>query len=223
MGEEKIQKGWRVWCVLKMDKELVVCMVGKLADPATSDHTHLENTAPFHYFRPMQFESQLQKTDAAIYYYNIIVPDDIVEHFTAKGVKRFICTLNDTERFHCALLHTGDGQRYIIINKALRKKLGLEIGTPVLASIEEDTSEFGMEMPEEFEELLKQDEEGNHYFRQLTPGKQRNLIHMVASVKSPNIKMRRAFVINNHLKIHKGKLDFKQLNVEMKEANQQGL
>jgi hypothetical protein len=171
----------------------------------------------------MQFESILQKTDAAIYYYNIIVPDEVVAHFTAKDVKRFICTLNNTERFHCALMHTGDGQRYIIINKDLRKKLGLEVGTPVLAKIEEDTSEFGMEMPEELGELLRQDDEGNAHFRALTPGKQRNLIHMVASVKSPNIKLRRAFVINNHLKMHNGKLDFKQLNVELKEANQMGL
>lgn len=168
----------------------------------------------------MQFESQLQKTDAAIYYYNLIVPDEVVAHFTAKGVKRFICTLNTTERFHCAMMHTGDGQRYVIINKELRKKLGLEIGTPVSAKLEEDTSEFGMEMPEELGELLRQDDEGDAHFRALTPGKQRNLIHMVASVKSPNIKLRRAFVINNHLKITKGKLDFKLLNAELKEANQ---
>lgn len=185
--------------------------------------THLENTIPFHYIRLMQFESQLQKTDAAIYYYNILVPDEVVAHFTTKDVKRFICTLNNTERFHCALLHTGDGQRYIIINKELRKKLGLDVGTPVLAKLEEDTSEFGMEMPEELGELLRQDDEGNAHFRALTPGKQRNLIHIVASVKSPHIKLRRAFVINNHLKIHNGKLDFKQLNVELKEANQMGL
>jgi uncharacterized protein YdeI (YjbR/CyaY-like superfamily) len=49
--------------------------------------------------------------------------------------------------------------------------------------IERDHSEFGHEVPEELQVLLDQDEEGNAFFRALTPGKQRSLIYLVSVIR----------------------------------------
>lgn len=76
-----------------------------------------------------------------------------------------------------------------------------------------------MEMPIELREVLDQDEHADTLFHKLTPGKMRNIIYAVASVKSSEIKIRRALVYAEHLKKNKGKIDFKELNQEMKEAN----
>ena len=76
-----------------------------------------------------------------------------------------------------------------------------------------------MEMPEEFEVALSMDPGADTYFHSLTPGKQRNLIYFVGQTKSSNIKARRAWVVCDHLNSHKGLIDFKDLNQEIKEAN----
>lgn len=39
-------------------------------------------------------------------------------------------------------------------------------------------------MPEELEELLHQDEEGNRLFHALTPGKQRTLLYYIGAPKT---------------------------------------
>jgi len=66
---------------------------------------------------------------------------------------------------------------------------------------------------------LDQDEEGNAFFRSLTPGKQRSLIYIVTTVKNPESRMKKSLAIIHHLKLAKGKLDFRQLNTWIKYYN----
>ena len=54
---------------------------------------------------------------------------------------------------------------YSSFKKNLRKKLGLNEDSPCNISLEQDQSEYGHEVPEEFEVLLDQDEEGQKIFR----------------------------------------------------------
>ena len=75
-----------------------------------------------------------------------------------------------------------------------------------------DESKYGIPMPEEFQELLYQDEEGNDLFHALTAGKQRSLLHIIGTVKSPDIRIRKGMIMLNHLRSNNGKLDFRQLN-----------
>jgi len=69
------------------------------------------------------------------------------------------------------------------------------------------------------EELLLQDEDGNKVFHRLTPGKQRSLLHIIAKPKSENIRIKKAVAILEYLKSVNGKLDFKELNLAIKNAN----
>ncbi|MEO5905525.1 MAG: YdeI/OmpD-associated family protein, partial [Saprospiraceae bacterium] len=89
-------------------------------------------------------------------------------------------------------------------------------GSKINVSLKKDESEYGLPFPEELKELLDQDKEGNRLFHALTPGKQRNMIYAVSQVKNTDLRIHRAMIILQHLKKNKGKIDFRELNREMR-------
>ncbi len=72
-------------------------------------------------------------------------------------------------------------------------------------------------MPKELEELLLIDEEGDYFFHQLTPGKQRTLLHIIGQPKRSDTRIKKAIVVVEYLKSARGKLDFKALNQAFKD------
>lgn len=167
----------------------------------------------------MQFTTILQKFDSPLWGFHIMVPDDMARSFVDAGSKRVVCTLNGTEEFQCALMPKGDGSWFVNINKSLRDKLKLKTGSPVEVNLSRDDSEYGLPMSEELAELLKLDDEGNRLFHALTPGKQRTLIYIAGSPKTSETRLKKSVVVIEHLKAHGGKIDFRRLQVDLKEAN----
>lgn len=162
------------------------------------------------------FTAVLEKFNSNLWGHHLSVPDAVAQVFVANNTKRVVCTLNETAEFQAALMPKGDGSWFININKTLRDKLGLKIGTPVRVALRKDESDYGLPMPEELAELLLQDEEGNQIFHALTAGKQRTLLYIVGSVKSPELRLNRAIVVVEHLKENSGKINFKQLYAQLK-------
>jgi hypothetical protein len=113
----------------------------------------------------------------------------------------------------------GNGLKGITLNKPFVKKNAFVLDQKLHLIIKEDTSKYGMPLSEEFSATLESDPEALNHFENLSPGKQRNLIYFADNVKSSNIRIRRALVVMEHLKMHGGKIDFKALSQEMKEAN----
>ncbi|MBI5915588.1 MAG: DUF1905 domain-containing protein [Bacteroidetes bacterium] len=167
----------------------------------------------------MQFTAFLENFNTALWSYHISVPVAIAAPFIEGTDRRVVCTLNGTTEFQCALMPKGDGHFFININKKIRDKLKLKLGSEVRVSLRKDDSQYGLPMPEEFAEILAQDETGNRLFHALTPGKQRNLLYYAGLPKTTETRIRRAVVFIEHLKSNAGKIDFKQLHEEMKEAN----
>lgn len=163
-----------------------------------------------------RFKAPIERFNSDLWHFHVKVDPEIVDHYKSQKVKRLIAHIGEIT-FHCALMPEGNGIYFININKEIRKQLKLEEGDVVEVKLEEDNSKYGMPISEEMEELLKQDEQGNHYFHQLTPGKQRNLIHMVNTMKTSNKRLEKALMIFNYLKEGEGKLDFKELNIYFKE------
>jgi hypothetical protein len=166
----------------------------------------------------LTFSAPLGKFDFNHWHYHIPVPDEISLQMMDEQHRRVLIWIKDSGPYHMALMKA-KACWYILVNQELRAKLDLEVDREITVRIERDHSEFGHEVPEEFQVLLDQDEEGNEYFRQLTPGKQRSLIYLVTTVKNPDSRMRKSLAILHHLKVAKGKLDFKQLNVWIKHYN----
>lgn len=168
----------------------------------------------------MKFTAKLSKFDSPLWGFHIEVPNEVAEHFIQDGKKRVICTLNDAETFQCALMPQKDGPYFINLNKKLREKFKLRIGSEVQAEIKKDESKYGLPLPEEMEELLAQDPEGERLFHELTPGRQRSLLYIVGKPKRSETRLKKAVVVIEHLKVNNGKIDYKRLNQDMKDANQ---
>ena len=167
----------------------------------------------------MQFEGTVEKFEAGTWSYHIPVPPEIALSLLKNpDGRRIICSIDHFEPFHCALQHDGLGGHVIYLNKQLVTKYNFKLKQRVGVLLKHDSSKYGMEVPVEFEELLRQDAEGSRLFHELTPGMQRSLIHFVARVKSSDILLRRSMVVLEHLKKH-SKVDGELLMEEMKEAN----
>ena len=85
-----------------------------------------------------------------------------------------------------------------MLNKGIVKQLKINTGDVVKLEIVRDTSEYGMPICEEFEAVIFRDEVVFNYFQALTPGKQRNLIHLVNKIKNPDIKINMSMTIAKH-------------------------
>lgn len=163
-----------------------------------------------------QFNSVIEKFNSRLWTYHLKVPGSIAAVFKENNAGRVVCTLNGDATFQCAIMPWSGGIFFININKKLRDKLGLTIGSPVQVELRKDESQYGLPMPEELEEMLNQDEQGNAVFQTLTPGKKRTLLHFIGSVKNPELRLHRAVLVVEHLKENKGKIDYKYLYANLK-------
>lgn len=166
----------------------------------------------------ISFEEKLGKFDFNHWHFHIPVPDAIAEKMMDETHRRVLIWIKDSGPYHMALMKAKECW-YVLVNQELRKKLNLDEERVFPVKIDRDQSEFGHDVPDEFQVLLDQDEAGNDYFRALTPGKQRSLIYIVTTVKNSESRMRKSLAILHHLKLAKGKLDFKQLNEWIKHYN----
>ena len=167
----------------------------------------------------MEFTAKLENFNTRLWSYHIKVPKPIAAHFLEMGDKRVVCRLNDTMEFQCAIMPAGEGVYFININKKIRDQLKLKEESKLVVHLEKDNSEYGLPFPEELKELLDQDKEGNKLFHALPPGKQRNLIYAVGQVKNSDLRIHRAMVVIGHLKKNSGKINFRQLNQELRPSS----
>ena len=165
------------------------------------------------------FKSRLFKKEGNVWDVAIYVPKKYAELFIDKKDKRVLCTINGDFTFHAGLMPQGNGDSFINTNSEIRKKLKLEVDDTVEVTLEKDTSEYGMPLPNELKTAWEMDEHAHHLFHQLTMGKQRNLIHLVGKLKSSEKRIEKSLVILEYLKSVNGKLDFKELNQAFKDAN----
>lgn len=165
----------------------------------------------------MNFSSVVEQSTNKLWACHFEVPPALAAQLMADGNQRVICTLGN-QTWQCALQPYAKGRRVIMVNKKLKELLGLHYGDTIEAHLEKDESEYGLPVPEEFAALLDQDPDGNRLFHALTDGKKRTLLYILAKPKSSDLRIRTALAVVNHLKINKGKIDYKQLGEELKVA-----
>jgi hypothetical protein len=146
----------------------------------------------------MTKEYQLEKFDSGMHFF--MLDNETVAKLTKNGNKRAICTLNETENFHCAIMPKKEGGHFINIGLTICKKLKIKEGSTVTASFKIDKTYYQFEMPEELQEVLNSDLEAKKIFHSLTEGNQRGLIYIVGQVKSTDRKIERALKIAEQIK-----------------------
>lgn len=166
----------------------------------------------------ISFLSTLEDFHTNLWRFHLPVPEDIAAKFIEGDNRRVRVHLEGIPVFPAALMKTKE-YWFILLNKPNREKLKIAEGEKITMTLEKDLSEYGHEMPEEFQVLLDQDEVGSRYFYALTKGKQRGLIYIVTKVKNTNSRLNKSLAIIEHLKDLKGKLDYKLLNEKIKYYN----
>jgi len=136
--------------------------------------------------------------------------------FEDKKSRRVVCTLNGAHSFQCALLPWTEGGFCIVVNKKIRDKLGIGDGSKVKVELAKDESKYGLPMPKELKEVLRQDREGNKLFHALTAGKQRTLLYYIGKQKDVDRRIEMSLIFVEHLKSNDGKIIFPKLSDELK-------
>lgn len=161
-----------------------------------------------------KIKSRLRRYGSGWYFLDI--PRKIGKRFeTDPKTRRVVCTLNNKHTFQCALM-PNKGEFVISINKPIREKLGIGDGDTVDVELVADTSKYGLPMPAELAEVLRQDRDGDKLFHALTPGKQRSLLYLVNIAKGIDRRIHTALIILEHLKDNDGKVIGDKLYEELK-------
>ena len=167
----------------------------------------------------VEFVSELFLMSSTVWSVGVEIPPHVSVKYSGLAEKRVVCTLNEGVTYQCALMPYGDGRYFVNVNAEIQKKLNLKVGETVNVSIEPDTSKYGLPMPEELQAIFDMDADGNRIFHDLTPGKQRTLLHLIGKPKSTEIRIKKAIAVVDYLKEVNGKLDFKELNEAIKRGN----
>jgi hypothetical protein len=164
--------------------------------------------------KTVAFKTELVKSTTGSGWHFLLVTKDIVDKFGFPDkFRRVVCTINDGEAFQCALMPWGE-LFYIIVNQ--KKRVGLTAGDIVSVLLEKDESKYGLPMPEEFEEVLKQDAAGDRLFHGLTAGKQRSILYLLSRSKDIDVRIHQSLLIVEHLKENEGKIIGDALYEELK-------
>jgi hypothetical protein len=171
----------------------------------------------------VKIKTRLEITDSQPPWYILRVPKTKVASFGFKGnLRRVVCTLNGSETFNCSLFPS-KGDYFLTVNKKLRDKFDLAIGDQVTVELRKDESQFGMPMPDEFAEVLRQDPDGEKLFNALSPGNQRLMLKLIDAVKDVDKRIARALVGVEELKRSNGKFDWRSQELAMKAATSPGI
>lgn len=164
--------------------------------------------------KTVKLTSILRKSKTGWYFLD--VSPQIAKRFeTDPKTRRVICTLNGSHTMQCAL-SPNKGLYSIGVNKPIREKLDLNEGDEVSIQLEPDTSKYCAPIPEDFEEILRQDPEGDRLFHTLTGGMQRSLLYMIGAVKNIDRRIHLGLIVLEHLKENNGKVIGERLAEEIK-------
>ncbi len=159
----------------------------------------------------VEFKTSIEELQHLSGHYFELSPS-IIKKLGGKMSVRLIATVNKKLSWQCGPMALGKGSAYITISAKRMKELGVKPGDIIHISLVKDESKYGVDVPEELAELLKQDPEGEERFHFLTPGMQRYIINYVGTVKSSRLRVEKAVMLITNLKrLKKGKESFREI------------
>jgi len=136
--------------------------------------------------------------------YHLYIPQHIFEPFAAAGhsrVKVQAFYKDAMLELYAAVSKDKNTDDYVIMfSKRYQKALGVYQNDYFELQLLEDTSKYGVEMPEELEAVLMSDAEAYAIFEGFTAGKQRSIIYTIIRVKNPQLRVDRALLLCENLK-----------------------
>lgn len=151
----------------------------------------------------VKFQSQLETVEGPMLGHIIPVPEDVAARFkTDKGPARILCSIGGAPEFPCALIPR-HGRHILSASLQLIRKHKLTTDQFIDISIRPDPHN-GLLLPEEFSEVLLQDEFASRVWEDLKDGDKRGYIHYLSQPKSVDSRIKRALEIAEKIKQRSG-------------------
>ncbi len=136
--------------------------------------------------------------------YRLFVPADKVEIFPLEKRNRFKVRFKHNDKtlevFAALRKDKNSGDYKMMFSKGNQKKLGLFQNDYFEMQLLEDTSKYGVDMPEELDAVFKSDFEAFEIFENLTAGKKRSVIYTIKRIKNTQTRVDKALILCNNLR-----------------------
>lgn len=133
----------------------------------------------------------------------VIVPQEHAIIFVNEGHKRIHIKAFFEEKsieFHGAL-RLYQGTYLVSFGKRYQKELGVFPSDFFEFQLFENTTTYGVEIPEAFQAVMDSDPEGVSYFENLTDGRKRGLIYYIKRFKNEQTQVDKSLLIFENLKL----------------------
>lgn len=141
--------------------------------------------------------------------YHIYISEHIMKPFVDTKVERLYIKASHNNKsidFYAAYVRDKNTDEYrIMFGKRLQKQLGVLQNDYFEIQLFENTSKYGVQVPEELEEVFKFDSEAFEVFETLTIGKQRSIIYAIARYKNSQTRIDKSLIVCDNLR--KGNLN----------------
>ncbi|WP_435413132.1 YdeI/OmpD-associated family protein [Psychroserpens mesophilus] len=136
--------------------------------------------------------------------YHLYIPCEIAEPFTASKqsrVKVKATFKQNNIEFYAAIKKDKNTNDYkMMFGKRLQQELGVFQNDYFQIQLFEDTSKYGVDMPEELDAVFKSDHEAFTIFEGLTAGKKRSIIYAIIRIKNTQSRIDKALIMCENLK-----------------------
>lgn len=135
--------------------------------------------------------------------HGVHIPEKHILPFVEAGHKRIklVASFQGREIVFYGAIHKYEGNYLISFGKRYQKELGVDKTDCFQLQLFENDTKYGVEMPEEFRAVLESDPEASEGFERLTDGKKRSLIYYIARFKSSQLKIDKALIISENIKL----------------------
>lgn len=138
------------------------------------------------------FESRVSVLDMGRMVYRVVqVPRDVLAGLSrsGRGPLRIVGEINEFP--YAGAVTPGSAGPYLLLSMARLREMGLKVGDVVDVRFNLDSS-VEVALPEALETALAANAAAQAAWQALTPGRQRGLVHLVASAKRPETQAKRA-------------------------------
>lgn len=135
-------------------------------------------------------------------FYALLLPEEIVLPFVEKKMKRVKVKASFQGKeitFHGAIQRR-NGNYYMMFSKRYQKELGIFPNDYFQMQFFEDTSKYGVEMPEELDAVLLSDYDAFQLFESLTEGTKRGLIYTIIRYNNVQTRIDKSLILCENLK-----------------------
>ncbi len=135
-------------------------------------------------------------------YYSLHFPEHIARPFVEKNLKRVKATASFQEKqltFHGAIQKRNDNY-YIMFGKRYQASLGVFPNDYFQLQFFEDTSKYGVDIPEELDAVFLGDYEAFKIFETFTAGKKRGVIYAISRYANSQTRIDKSLLFYENIK-----------------------